>query len=570
MAITVQGACFYLLNYTSSKKHSGSWKRNLLLAILITVSTLTSYMGIFDSVVKPVNQMSAQYNNYAKIVNNLIDDEIEMNYSYDISYRDIEKIFNQFETTIADADAVIDILNNANNQTKTTQTVPISWVDENNIVRYGTKTIPLEEASNAIVENKTQVSILTNYKTKISDYLSKEFSADDILMSINSILNNPEKLNNSTDNDKEIYNQFVSTIDVLNQLNGKLTGENNSQIVVFNMEIDKAIENAQKRNELYELYLVEYDILISEKGVTDSLEFADNQSKFLSTVFGFFEKLNKFVVSEELTEAEKIREILVKTSEKSYADLYPLLSQHNKEELDKYNSYTIYENTQIMPFTVPFKQENGLFGEALFSFAVAFLVDALSILISWALIVKTKSILYYNNVRDVRKNREEMIEDCLMYICLATMPKQLTKPDEIQRYVVEIVNNTMGKLLDKIHYIYVPDELNSFAYLSFADISQDDRHEKLLFQTLNNAALLHPFHKSELSIIIEKEFGSTSDNETSNINVLLNKYGTLFEDDEIYYLVSKNLHFWFCENFSELLQNSQTFIEVPTERKENE
>ncbi len=569
MAITVQGTCFYLLNYTSSQKRIGGWKRFLLLCILIAISTVTSYMGIFDSVVKPVDQMSAQYNKYVSTVNNLIDEEIAQNYSYSISYRDIEKVFDQFNSTIKDADAIISNLNETNDKIKTFQTVPFTWVDENNIVRYGTKQVPLEEASNVKVENDKQIANIEYYKNKVAEFLSTEISADDVLSAVTFIIEDPDKLDSSSDKDKKIYNQFITAIDNLNQLSQILSGEqdSNGNTVVYAIEIEEAINHAQKREKLHELRLPEYEALISNsvnKGAADS---EGIESKLFSAMSSFFENLNEFVVSDELMRAEEIREILAKTSENSYAKLHFLLSQDNQVKLEQSKGYLLYENTQIMPFTLPFNQEKGLAGEAFFSFAVALLVDLLSLLISWALIVKSKSILYYNNLGEVRKNREERIENCLMYICLSGMPADLTNSDQIREYVVTTVNGALGNLLDKVKYIYVPDELNSFAYLSFSDISKDDRNEKLLFQALNNAALLYPFHKSELSAVLQKEFGGSKNDDANKTKALLDKYSSVFKDDEVYYLVSKNFHSWFCENLSELLQNSKTFTQDNTDMK---
>ena len=560
MAITVQGLCFYLLNHAPSGKRGSGWKRSALLAVLITTSTLTSYMGIFDSVVKPVDQMRVQYDSYAKIVNTLIEQEVAEKYSYDIQRKDIEQVYERMNSAVQGADAVIAILKNSNQQTVTTQVVPYSWTDENGVVHYGTKVVPIGEASNSIVANEQRVSLLNTYKTKVSGFLTQYPSVDTVLTAVNAILQSPDKLNSSVDSDKDVYNAFTATVTDLNQLNGALSeGEGGTSAVTFDMDIEKAIENARNRQALEALRLDEYDVLMEKERESQKLETeVDENTAWLAKVSGFFESLNQFVVSKELTQAEAIRDILVKTSEKNYTDLYPLLSGANQEELVAAKGYTAYENTQVMPFTAPFDRERKLLGEALFSFIIAFLVDGLSLLISWAMLSRKKSALSSNLTKSNRKDREEMVEDCLVYLCLEGMPGGLSSVEQIREFTLGRVSGILQGFWDKFRYVYIPDGLNAFAYLSLKEFSAENKEEWILFQTLSNAGLLRPFHKAELEVILRKEFEEQKKSlNAESVKSLMESYLSQFREDEVYYLVSKNLHVWFCENGADVLQKAK-------------
>lgn len=91
MAIVVQGGCYYLLNYAASRKRTGMWKRHILLFVLILTSTVTSYIGIFDGVVQPINLMREQYESYVEVVETIINQEIESTYKSNIDSNKIEK-----------------------------------------------------------------------------------------------------------------------------------------------------------------------------------------------------------------------------------------------------------------------------------------------------------------------------------------------------------------------------------------------------------------------------------------------------------------------------------------------
>jgi hypothetical protein len=296
-----------------------------------------------------------------------------------------------------------------------------------------------------------------------------------------------------------------------------------------------------------------------------------NVSATASGIGGIIGYINQIVVSKEVIVAEEIRIVLTQTIDNNYSELTPLLTEDRSERLKEAKENASIENTQIMPFTLPFN-DGDVRGEAVFAFGVALIVDVLSALIAWALIRRRESSLYYKTIGEYKRSREEMLEDCLVYISLGTIQEnqsnntgvKLSK-GEIENEVIEIINKTMKSFMAKIKPLYLPGELNAFGYID--DISGFDENEKLLFYTLNNAVLIHPCHKDEIIKVIRKDFdmhenskdeGTVNDNKDSATGIVAG-YESKFEDGNIYYLVSKNLHVWFCENFSELLQNEMLF-----------
>jgi hypothetical protein len=279
----------------------------------------------------------------------------------------------------------------------------------------------------------------------------------------------------------------------------------------------------------------------------------ESNINIFKNIGSLFESLNTFLVSDELTRAAEINQKLEDATMSNYNELKSLLGFDSNSNLLK---YTEYQNSQVLPFTLPFEGKPYA-GEAVFSIVIALLVDVLSCFIAWVLIEKPKSILYYKNIKDARRNREERLENCLTYLCFKKISQanDLKEGEIVDTKVFNTLNGILNGFFAKLDYIYTTDSLNSFAYLSPQKVAKFDPDERLLFETLNNVALLHPVSKNELQKILEEEFSINNDNKFAE------KLLESLNDNGIYYLVSKNFHVWFCENLSELIQNSQILNE---------
>ncbi len=571
MALVVQGGCYYLLNYAASRKRTGMWKRHVLLFVLLLTSTVTSYIGIFDGVVQPVNIMKDQYEAYAEVVEIIIKQETENTYKSNIDINKIEKATVFINKTYYAAENKIQSLTTQANDINTQRYMQNSYTDENgNLISY-TSSVTDIDAQNKKVELVTQAEELKSNLDNLEDYIKAATKASDIYKSSENIIQN--SLEAASEEDKNTWNSYVNALYDCYKLYEKLypdakEGENEAKTYYESMKIDEEMNIVKNKKEIENLKLetFEKEILGNDTEITESenYTFADILDKVLNSEVSLIDTFNKMVVSKNATEAQEIHNNINEKINDNYTKLFNRINDSNKKHLKSAKEDAIIENPQIMPFTEPFKNKE-IIGETIFSLIIAILVDGLSLLIAFALINKQKSILYFEKVVDLRATREEMLEDCLMYICLNDIqnnPTSSLKTDsraKIQDYVSKKINDVMRDFMAKIHQIYLSDELNSFGYISEDDIKKFNEDEKRLFYTLNNAALVHPCHGSEIIKIINADFDENTTNEPQANQELINKYNNVFSDDKIFYIVSKNLHFWFCENFSELLQNSMFF-----------
>jgi len=603
MAITVQGGAYYLLNYTSSRKRSGGWKRTLLLMFLISTSTLTSYMGIFNGVVRPVERMELQYNAYRNTAQAIIDRKIQIESNSQLSQRAIANAFTFLKNTNNDTELLITSLRGQIVNSQTVQVVPTSWIDENGNVRYGTRTVDVADANNTNNELNTAIILIEPKVSDLTAYLDGTIQANDVFSAYNAIINNKAKLDSSTDSDVAVLTAFMDALDTSKSIYQNLSMQVNGDIydagiisvdkIIADLDIYKFIADRDTRDKLYELVPQDYEILIATLSESDEKPLGSASPKnFLQSIMRFgneaISSMNEVVVSKDTVRTEEIRNLLNKTVANNYNELNPLLSIEQSRSLTAAMNAAEIENTQLMPFMAPFRSSDnsteepaeeptimaantntGVRGEAIFSFAIAFMVDFFSVLIAWTLINKQKSILYYKRVGDLRANREEMLEDCLMYICLNSIQaNQQANQDsmtraEIQNLVVQKINEVMRDFIQLVIPVYLSDELNTFGYITEEALSELSPDGKRIFYTLSNAALIHPSHSSELMKIINAEFDEfkiTADGgEQKAHEGIVKKYEGIFQSDHIYYLVSKNFHVWFCENFAELLQSSLLF-----------
>ena len=541
--------------------------------LLIATSTSTSYMGIFDGVVRPVERMEQQYTAYQYAVDIIVENQISSNAAITIEYTSVEAGLALIKSVREESNNIKIDWEKQKSGTQTTQIIPTSRTDRNGNVHYGSREVPVADGNNTVTDLDTKISRLGRQINKLDIYISTNPTATSILANVNNLINSPDKYQKEDDVDKIAWNEFI---DVLNECATLITDiypdgtQNRAKELSDELNINSAIEDNNKRNSLRELKLSSYDNEIL--GKTDNVDDPkDNPSKegltkkFLNFFYDAIDSLNNLVVSKDIVRAEEIRSIINKKTTQNYDKLSPLLSEENRLKLDNAKKACFIENTQLMPWTSFANPE--LLGEVLFSFLIAALVDLFSVLIAWTLINKQKSILYYKKVGDLRANREEMLEDCLIYICLNKVQEKQESGEKfedrskIQNFVVSELNKIMREFFTHIKYLYLSDELNAFAYIDPDIIDSFNEDEKRLFTAMNNVALLHPCHQSEIIKIIQNDFDDfEQDGDTPSVpQDLIDSYKAKFSTDKIYYIVSKNLHVWFCENFTELLQSSMWF-----------
>ena len=451
-----------------------------------------------------------------------------------------------------------------------------SWTDSNGVVHTGVITVTNPTADNEKKKLKSQAGEMQKYVTELEKYLNGKPKAKKIQEVYEQLVIVTEKGTNLDDKEQKRWDGLKKALDDSEELYKLLYPKKNDRTGAHynSRELDGVAVNATQKAALEALRLDEFeDVAYGDKnggnGKNESSASSKDSDKgiwkALNSAYKVLDKLNQMVVPKDTTEAENIRSNVKKAMNDNYRELSNAIK--SKEKLDQAKKDDEIENTQLMPFIQPFTDPD-VRGEAIFAMITAALVDFFSWLIAVALVNKKKSILYFKKVVDLRANREEMLEDCLMYICLNVMEEKQQDNAEnmswsqIQNYVAHKINEVMKAFMRHIHFLYFSDELNAFGYISESDIETFSEDEKNLFYTLNNVALIHPCHYSEISKIINADFDeySAGSKEPMANKELVKKYQEIFEPDKIYYLVSKNLHVWFCENFSELLQSSLLFV----------
>lgn len=574
IALVVQGGCYYLLNYTSANKRIGKWRRTILLVVLVSISVVTSYMGIYNTTVSPISEMEDTYYLYKNSAENLINYYEDSILKINISDKDVMKSYNFIVDTYfeaksksnelkllqqgySDTTQVINVLNNRDGSQS---------VDSRNITdKKGLK---------KIANYQSKIHKIEIYKKALKKYISgdKKLKLKNVQAAYNSIISNISN-NDVLEKSQKIYNRFQTAIRKVKKLY-KILHPKSKQFTLDKYDLE--LTNVKSKNEIEGKKPILYEVIKNEPeaSYTD-----DKKAEKAETNGRFIKSINTLVVPENLVRAEDTRNNIISYVKGNYKEIDEILDIDKKSKDNEFNTLkhdykNAYENasniesTQVSALKSPFVNPNNL-GKALFSFVVAVIVDGLSVLLAFALIQKKKSSLYYDDISKYRANREEMVEECFMYICLNNIKEKDAdstisySESEISHRVAKEMNEIMEAFLKKVRYYYFPDEFNAFGYITEEDIGEFSYEEMRLFITFCNIAMIQAFNQKEIIELINNEFDEKDNksNDPQANDSLLNKYRTTFGKDGIYYIVSKSLHAWVCENFAELLQNTLLFFD---------
>jgi len=563
MAFVVSGGTFYLLTYTSWRKRSGVGIKLVLLIVLLLTSTTTAYMGIFNGVVRPVERMREQYDAYSAAVNSTFERQINAAIHPPFEQALINQIYAALGESRSNANTFITGMQTQIYFMPREQPMQVSWTDAYGNVIIGVSSEEDTDALAVIAEIERIVSLTTSRVEYIENLLDND--EDEVYNALRAISEDPSKLNNSDDPDVIIYRALGAAITNSQLLLNPFPDFGApSTIRIDNVNIQDLIRGTQNLENLNALrQLPDFEAITEPNNLTnDDSDITSATVGFLSNIlsigYGFVDYLNRLVVSEDTFRAEEIRNLVNSVVVDNYTQLNPLLDQNLQEDLSTARSAAYIENTQIMPLRALWTPSQHR-GEVIFSLVVASLIDILSVLFALALVSNRKSILYFRKISSLKAHREEFLEDCLMYICLTDVEKEKISNTKvaIQDYVARKINVVMKAFIGRIKLLYLPDDLNASGYITEEDINNFSDDEKHLFLALSNAALIHPCHNIEIIEIIKSDFEIRERNrQTETEDPIVGKYNSTFKKDELYYLISKNLHVWICENFSELLQSS--------------
>lgn len=469
MAITVQGCCYYLLNYFSSQKHSRACIRNILLVSLLLISMTTSYIGIFNGIVMPTETMKSQYNNYSAMVNAIIENQMKTKTSPEIDAVVFSEAVQMIRCVSKNSDSYIDALEEKIKNINTVKRIVIKDVDENNNIIEKIRYVDDPDAAKIKSSLEFVMKSLQKSVSDLSDYVkSSDCNAESVFNAYSNIIANPNKFDGASDDDVAVYNLFSNAV-----LNCKSILSITEKQSEEPMATSYALENVEEclkllnirdnvtNKEAHKLWLSyklgDYNSDIAKQNDVSADNYSkastDSSKKILDHVYNFMDDLNSTVVPDDIIRAQEIRNQIESKIDNNYLGLKALVTEGGLEAdsnlvaaLDDAKAASAIDNVQLMPFTMPFRNRQ-ILGETIFSMIIAISVDGLSWLISFALLNKRPSILYYDQVGKLRLNKEEMLEDCLMYICLKSVVKaqkdckKLLTKSEINDHIIEKISD---------------------------------------------------------------------------------------------------------------------------------
>lgn len=551
MAIVVQGGCYYMLNYTSSHKHAGVGKRNSLLILLIVISTLTSYMGIFNGIISPTEYMENAYTQYQTTSNSLLDDYLKSKNYEVIDKSLINEYYDQCNSLVEQANIITESKDLGENF------VTGSWQRN----KYGSYFVVNSELAIEKQKKQEEIDTITGYVKNLNDFTEK-YPEENVAKAYDAIIKEISILDDATNENTIAYRAFNNFIRNYRSLYKLIYNDKKSdEKIMKSLNAKKIVSNKEERDKLL---LSDYSELISVDDSNSTITNSKNSKK--TTLKTSLERFASYLLPMTEINCEPIRKTINDTVEDNYFSLKNKLDENDNEKLTSAYSAAIIPNTQFLPFILPFTaQENKseIIGTTIFSALLAIAVDGLALMFSIALLNRRDSSLYYNNVDDFKRLREEIMEDCLMYNCLNSID-DLNEIDvnEVNSIIANELNDVMGGFMEKVKQCYFPTSFNSYGYICDDDLNSFNNAEKNIFISLNNISMIKPFHIDELIAVLNNDFSQVDSN--NNISekasqTLISKYEEIFEDDKVYYMVSKSVHVWFCDNFSELLENNKIF-----------
>lgn len=554
LALVVQGTAYYLLNFRSSRKRDGNWKRNVLLCLVFAISITTSFVGVSNTIRSPIEDIKETYNGYRTVHNDYLETRVSQKNTF--TENDIRTALDACVQVRSDATAALASLD-AQTPGSTSNTTTSTGV-----TGYAPDGTP-------IVSSSTITTIDTDLE------LAKQ-QLEGLRQTINSAVNDlridPAMLDASaidqacsadsrTVQQENTYQEFLSCLQEHAALEQKLLAlparlaaiyQTNAAVPAAAATIDSDLFSADRLDEYHAAAenqsaakLDEYETVIA------NATSASPSHAARSTVTRILSDLELLLVSPELSQAETIRTTLNQVM----ADQYNMLPPDGQTALQASFQAAQLPSSQLYPFFYLLQYSDPDWGSSLLSLILAASIDLLSLILSLTLIKRRDSVLYAKNHKENVRNREEILEDCYTYLCMRQLtsgqPEQAVRTAaEIRSFVSHTIEGTMYQFIQQVQNCYIPDSLDSFGYLTGYDVQKFNSEQRNLFQTFCLIHLIRPVTRAELVTLLKAAFPDPDDSQKSS---LPDRCVDALPDD-LLYLVDNRLLMWHNENFSELLQ----------------
>lgn len=576
LAIVVQGTFYFLINSRSTRKREGNWKRWLLLACALFLSTTTSFVGISNTVRNPVKDMKATFETYRTYHNERIAAHVNTASSEQYSVEQIQAVLDKCDTVLKNASVIRESLLNAMPSDDTIYVIEESMqpygTDENGRTLYRrVRNTVINDEANKRKETITRLlgSVDSSLKQIYDDFGNPVAQQD--AESICAVLNAGR-----LDEDSPIFRQFKIYLLDFSSLESVIAHaqeelQNGSATLFYSeinpddfhlidrAEMDEAVEMSQAAK------IDDYATIVKSATVADPLP-----------VKNFLDDLDLLLISPGLSQAETIRNALNEEMEVKYLALSSALQN---ELARKYNESQL-PSSQLYPFRYLFNFSDPDWGSSVISLAIATAIDLLSFVLAFSLIKRRDSILYARNHRENVRNREEILEDSYTYLCLKKLPSvskgnNIRTVAEIRTFVTKTIDDILFDFIKLVHVCYLPEELDSFGFISGSTVHKKfDQNLSDLFQTFRLIHLIHPTTKGELAEILSGSFPVSEkpksvQSKNKSINSFESEKVSSFPKieidqlpDEVLYLVDNRLLMWYNESLSELFESTMISDEI--------
>ena len=554
LALVVQGTFYYLINFRSSRKRDGNWKRMVLLAIVLLVSTTTSFVGVSNAVRSPVNDMKETYEGYRAVHNEYLENQVNRFNAF--TEDDISAALNACTKVRGNVAGTLQVLKKAiPDSTASTSQTPVT-------TGYRPDGTPIISMATSTTSNTTLEEIKKQLEGLIStvDNAYQNLTTDPSQLSAKTIyqacIADPQ-----LPAQRKIHQEFLDCLNEHAALERLLLSvpvqqanifrttaltQASATIDVSKFSISALTDYHKSLQQQNTAKLDDYNTLTSVSPQTDSTP--------VTQIAQILSDLDQLLISPDLSRAESIRTQLNQTM----AEKYALLSAAGRSYLaDSYQAAHL-PSSQLYPFRYLAQFSASDWGSSLLSLILAAIIDLLSLILSFTLIKRRDSILYAKNHKEDVRNREELLEDCYTYLCMREIisqsPRNIPRTAaSIQSFVSRKIEDIMYQFISQVHIFHIPDSLDSFGYLVDNAITEGRWERTDLFQTLRLIHLIRPVTYPELLRLLEAEFPDPSDPTKTSLPA---GYGDTLPKDTLLYLVDNRLLMWHNENFSELLQGS--------------
>lgn len=531
LAVVVQGTAYYCMNYSATQKRVGIAKRRVLLYAMILISMFTSYIGVVNLIIKPMDNLESEYEKYMSDHNEIINRMVVI--------PDIDDIFAKID----------DVLNSAKNLYSSLYSYGESERTSNGGKgTYGEIEKELERRIGDIDKNKPNKSDINNFIEKIKNFDVYNDIEKNRYLEFNAYLKKIISLDDYAYGLKSAYGSGSSSKakDPMFDTYNKIFEDNYDNKYEYS---NISISNEYTELRLADFNTVKLEILTQSPSIESDFDLVDS-------LFGIPEIIGiSLTPPSELTESGIVREQLRKIVEKKYLNLSANLSNKNKADLDEaYKKFNIPSQQEL---AIKYITNTDTQYDALFSLGIAVLTDGISLLIAWALTNRRRSILYASSISEVTRNKEETLEDFYTYICFNklyddTQFKENLKNGnfaEMERSIIHSIHKPLNELVDSIIFCDFMPELNKCGYITYEFINSSSEissstDRKLIFAALRDIGMLMPASIKETNQLVVPELTPISfPSDTTKI-----------------LLVNKNFIQWYTENFAELLMNSTAII----------